>query len=142
MANPSFPRVLALLVCDEIQPREDDARVHDLFGVRAEIRASSFPHEHSTFGVYAQVSGRDGSVPGHLEIIQVNEEGPLLITPEQEVQLAGPLVAIPAVWWIESCTFPVPVLYYVQLYFGTKLVSERLLVLSETHGVSDGNGQA
>jgi hypothetical protein len=119
----TFPRVLVMVVCDDIQPREE--RVYDLFGVRTEIRASTFPHVQTIFSVYGQVSGHEGTVSCHLEIIQAGEEHPLQITPEQEVHLAGPLVPMPLQWWIESCTFPAPGLYYIQIYFGTRLAGER-----------------
>ncbi len=81
---PTFPRVQAMVVCDEIHEHEWEDAV-DLLGVRAAISPARFPHVQAQLGVYAQVSGRPGSVSCHLVIIEADAEEPLVITPEQDV---------------------------------------------------------
>jgi hypothetical protein len=139
MASPTFPRIHAVVVCDEVQQRLGEAGVYDLIGVRTEIRAPVFPHVQPLFCVYAQVAGRQGVVSCRVEVVRSGSEEVGQEAPEQEVALEGPLTIIPVLWRIESCTFPQPGLYYIQVYFGSRLGSERLLVLSQ--GGDPGNGR-
>jgi hypothetical protein len=46
MASPTFPRVHAMVMCDEARPRLGEPKAHDLIGVRTEIEASNFPDVH------------------------------------------------------------------------------------------------
>jgi hypothetical protein len=79
-----------------------------------------------------------GSSPCRLALVQAGAEGELLSTPERQVQFYGPLHVVAVVWRIRSCSFPLPGLYYAQVYFEEKLANERLLVLSEEAVPSDG----
>jgi hypothetical protein len=139
MANgPVFPRVHAMVLCDEIERTEEQGEVYNLTGVRTEIRASAFPYVHPQLCVYLQATGHEGIAPCRLALVQAGADGELLSTPERQVQFYGPLVVVALGWWIDHCSFPQSGLYYVQLYFGDKLANERLLVLSEGTGGSNG----
>ena len=48
------------------------------------------------------------------------------------------LEVVPVSWRIESCDFPEAGLYYVQVYFGSKLANERILVLEEDTVTTNG----
>jgi hypothetical protein len=134
--SPATPRVHVLVVCDDIDPVDEN--VFHLTGVRTHIRPDAFPYTHPSLCVYLQVAGHEGEASCHVELVPAGEGPPLLITPQQDVPLYGPLELV-SVWWrIRNCTFLRPGLYYVQVYFGSKLASERLLVISESGGSADG----
>jgi hypothetical protein len=136
--GPALPRVHALIVCDELEPEEED-RVFNLAGVRTEIRALHFPYRCPQFCVYLQVAAHHGTAPCHLVVVDAGNNVEVLSVPELLVNFEGPLTIIPLWWRIRDCWFPHPGLYYVQVYFGSRLANERLLVLSQ-NGVSS-NGQ-
>jgi hypothetical protein len=139
MANgPVFPRVHAMVLCDGIARADEGEEVYNLTGVRTQIRAGSFPYSHPQLCVYMQATGHEGVVPCRLALVQAGAEGELLSTPERQVQFYGPLHVVAVVWRIRSCSFPLPGLYYAQVYFEEKLANERLLVLSEEAVPSDG----
>jgi hypothetical protein len=45
--------------------------------------------------------------------------------------LFGPLAPVALYWRLEDCVFPEAGVYWVQVFFEQKQLSERLLVLSE-----------
>src|SRR4051812_21102989 len=90
--TPTFPRVQAMVVCDDIQEREEEQGVHDLSGVRGVIQAEEFPHVQPLLCVYAQVTGHPGVVSCRVEITQAGTDELVHITPEYGVRLDGPLV--------------------------------------------------
>ena len=140
MANgPVFPRVHAMIVCDRVARADQEGKVHNLTGARTEIRASSFPYSHPQLWVYLQSTGHSGVTSYRLALTAAGADAELLSTAEHEVEFHGPLEVIVLARRIRNCTFPRPGLYYVQAYFGDKLVNERLLVLSE--GTVLGNGE-
>ena len=131
-----FPRVHALLVCDEIQQISGQPSVFNLLGVRVKIRARHFPHLQPLLRVYMQMSGRQGTASCHVKVVEAATDSTLSETAEQQVPLEGPLRLIPVRWRIRRCSFPQPGLYYVQAYCGQQLLQERMLVLayaSEAH---------
>jgi hypothetical protein len=141
MANgPVFPRVHAMVLCDEIERSDTEEDVYNLVGVRTHIQANSFPHVHPQLCVYLQTTGHPGAVGCRLALVLAGAEGELLSTAERELQFSGPLDVVVAAWWIERCSFPRPGVYYVQVYFGEKLANERLLILSEGAGATNGRG--
>jgi hypothetical protein len=123
-----------MVVCDEIQVREEEPGVFDLVGVRGEILAADFPHVQRLLCVYAQITGHEGHATCRAQIIRAGTEEIVHSGGEIDLDLQGPLVMIPAVWWLERCTFPEPGIYYIQLYFGSRLANERFLVLSLDEG--------
>ena len=126
-----FPRVHTLVLCDEIEQASHDPDTFNLIGVRSEIKASEFPYTHPQLSIYMQVSGRQGIVHCHWEVIRADTDTVQFTTEEQEITLEGPLTLVPIRWLIEDCEFPQAGVYYVQAYFGTRLLQERLLILSE-----------
>lgn len=139
MAKATFPRVHAMVVCDEGHLRPGEPGVYDLQGVRTEIRAPLFPYVHPLFCVYVQMAGHQGTVSCRIEVVRAEQDPPVVVAPAQEVTLEGPLTIIHLLSGIERCTFPEPGLYYIQIYVGSKLLNERLLILSQ--GGVPGNGR-
>jgi hypothetical protein len=143
MANAAlFPRVHAMVLCDEIRRGSGDPNTFDLLGVRTQIEAPDFPYKHPLLRVYMQVSGRQGSARCHLAVQQADTDTPLYGSGDKEIALQGPLSIVSVVWRIKDCVFPRPGLYYVQAYFGTKLLNERLLILTDRGGMSNGRRTA
>ena len=132
-------RVHVLVVCDDIEPGEEDF-VYYLLRVRTQIEANHFPYTHPRLCVYLQVTGREGTDACRIALTRADEEEELASSPEVEVQFGGPMVLVPVWWSFDDCTFPEPGVYYVQVYFGARLAHERLLVLSESEVLGNGRG--
>jgi hypothetical protein len=143
-AKMVLPRVHALIVCDEAGPTTTNADVFDLHNVRTGIMAAAFPYTHPLLAVFVQVSGQEGKAAARLALIRADAEDDAdpVVDTEREIDLFGPLTVVQDVFWVESCVFPQPGLYYFQVYFGSKLVFERpFLLTSDNQGTSNGRQQ-
>jgi hypothetical protein len=103
-----FPRVHVMVICDEIEQTSGDPDTFNLQGVRSEIKVPGFPYTHPQLSVYMQVSGRQGRVRCHVEVIEAVTDTVLFTTDEQEIALTGPLTLMPIQWLIADCEFLAP----------------------------------
>ncbi len=133
-----LPRVHALIVCDEVEQSPDDERVFNLIGVRTAIRAPSYPYTHPGLSVYLQLSGHEGTASGNVVVVNARTDEEVFYQPTPDYAFLGPLVVLQAGVRFESCTFPEPGLYYVQVYFGQKLVHERPFRATNGEVISNG----
>ncbi len=133
-----LPRVHALIVCDEVEQSPDDETVFNLTGVRTHIRASAFPHTRPQLCVYLQLSGHEGTAVGNVVVVNARTDEEVFYKPTAEVVFQGPLVVVQAPVVFENCSFPEPGLYYVQVYFGPKLVNERPFRVTNGEVISNG----
>ncbi len=137
-----FPRVHTMVLCDEIRRGSGDPNTFDLLGVRTRIEAPGFPYIHPLLRVYMQVSGRQGNARCHLTVQPADTDSALYASGDKPIALQGPLSIVSVAWRIKDCVFPRPGLCYVQAYFGTKLLNERLLALTDRGGMSNGRQTA
>jgi hypothetical protein len=70
--------------------------------------------------------------------VEAASDEDLFSTSERAIHFYGPLQVVPIVRRIRNWSFPRPGLYYVQVYFGDKLASERLLILTQNTGTGNG----
>src|SRR5262249_4361569 len=133
-----FPRVHAMVVCDEIERVAGQDGVYNLRGVRTRIMPGQYPYVHPKLCVYMHVSGRQGNATFHLKVIAAADDAVVASTPEKRTDLEGPLVLVPVRWYIRRCRFPQPGLYYIQVELGSKLINERLVVLTTPTGLTNG----
>lgn len=138
MAKVVLPRVHVMLVCDEVEPVPEEQEVFNLFGVRKHIEAPSFPHVHPRLMVYLQMTGHAGTVTGVVVIVNARTDEEVIRAQTPAVVLRDPLSIVPVYVLIEDCEFPEPGVYYFQVYFGQKLISERLFYLTEGQGATNG----
>src|SRR5207245_2876073 len=140
--GPVFPRVHAMVLCDDLEITPGEDPVFNLFGVRTLIKADSFPYSHPHLCVYMQATGHAGTAECHVVAVHAENDSALLSTPGRQVQFLGPLTIVPVWWKIGRCSFPGPGLYYFQVYFGHRLACERLLVVSAREVLSNGEEPA
>jgi hypothetical protein len=141
MAKVVLPRVHVMVLCDEIEPSSVEEDVFDLRGARTHIVAPSFPYTHARLCVYLQMTGHEGAASGRA-IVTFGEADQATARMEEElISFHGPLAFIHVPWNFYDCTFPEPGVYYVQVFFDEKLISERALFLHQTEA-SNSNGQA
>jgi hypothetical protein len=140
MAKLVLPRVHVMVLCDAVEPSPGEEDVFDLRGVRTFLRADAFPYVHPQICIYLQVSGHEGTTSGHVTFSHAATDEQLLFQPIEELQFEGPLVLRQVPVQIVDCAFPEAGLYYVQVFFGSKLVAERPLWLLASGGFP--NGQA
>jgi hypothetical protein len=123
--GPVFARVHVLVLCDEIEQRPDEEGVFDLHGARTQVQALSFPYRPSQLCIYLQVSGHEGMASGQVVVVSEATEEEIVSAPINDIQLLGPLTAIPVGLRIRNCEFPAPGVYWFQVILNEKLVAER-----------------
>lgn len=133
-----FPRVHTMVLSDALERVAGEDGVYDLRGVRTRISPTQYPYVHPRLYVYLQVSGRPGIMAFNLKVINAATDAVMAVTPERRIELQGPLTLLPTWWRINRCRFPQPGLYYVQVEVGSKLVHERLLVLTSATESTNG----
>lgn len=138
MANLVLPRVHVMVLCDEIEASPIEEEVFDLRGVRTSIAAPAFPYVHPQLCLYLQMTGHEGTASGEVQAVRAETDDTISRQPIGPVQFLGPLVLLPLRVWLMDCAFPEPGLYYLQAYFGQKLVAERPLWLLKDEGSSNG----
>ena len=128
MASMVLPRVQAMVLCDGVEESEYEAAVYDLTGVRTVIE-SPFPAVVSQLCVFAQMSGHQGESYCHIEIEHIDANEVIFATVPQPISFETPTAAVAVVFPLANCVFPVPGLYYVQVYNEAKMIGERPLLL-------------
>jgi hypothetical protein len=140
MADGSvFARVHVLVLCDDVEEHPGEEAVFDLRGVRGHVQARSFPYTHPQLFVYLQVTGHQGSATGRVVVVSETTQEEIVDVPIDEFQLLGPLTVLHLQLQIMDCEFPVPGVYWFQVFLNEKLVAERRFFVSEASG--DTNGQ-
>jgi hypothetical protein len=140
MADGSvFARVHVLVLCDEVEELSGEEDLFNLIGVRAHVRAPSFPHIHPQLCIYLQVSGHEGEASGHLALVQEATDTEIFQVPIDTFQLSGPLQVIPRWFELRDCGFPEPGVCFFQVVLNGKLVTERRFDVVAFPG--DSNGQ-
>lgn len=129
MAKLVLPRVQAMVLCDAVEASADEGEVFHLHGVRSVIEAPSFPSTRPRLCVYLQVSGHAGEASCRVEINRAETDEVLYRTSPRGITFAGPMAVVPVVFRLRNCGFPAPGLYYVQLFYESKLIGERPLHL-------------
>jgi hypothetical protein len=142
MAKAVLPRVHALVLCDEVEPAPGEEGVYNLLGVRTQIRAATFPYVHPRLSVYLQVTGHQGTFSGTLMVVSASTDDVVFSRPIPPLELQSPLLVVSTTQRVEDCEFPGPGIYYVQVYFGAKLVFERPLHVLEIQGLPNGEESA
>ncbi len=138
MAKAVLPRVHVMVLCDEIEPSAEEAEVFDLRGVRTYIAAPAFPYAHPQLCVYLQLTGHEGTASGEIRIVLAETDDTVYRQEVGPVPFVGPLVLVPLRAWLTDCEFSDAGLYYVQVYFGQKIIAERPLWLTQSEGGSNG----
>jgi hypothetical protein len=131
-------RVHVLVLCDAIDERAGEEAVFDLRGVRTQLRAASFPCCPPQLCVYLQVSGHEGTASGQVVLVREADEEELMAVPIDDIQLWGPLFAIPVGLRIRNCEFPSPGIYWFWVILNQRLVAERRFHVLKTPGSSNG----
>jgi hypothetical protein len=142
MAKAVLPRVNALLMCDDIEPSPGEAGVYNLIGVRTRLHASAFPYVHPRLYVYLQLTGHEGEFSGTLIVVSARTDEEAFTRPIPPVELKGPLYVVRVALRVQDCEFPEPGVYYVQAYYGQKLVFERPLHVLESQVLPNGQEPA
>ena len=129
MAKLVLPRVHVMVLCDEVEPSPGEEDVYDLRGVRTFLRADRFPYVHPQLYLYLQVSGHEGTASGRVVVSHAATDEAVFFQSLDEIHFSGPLALVPANARMVDCAFPEAGLYYVQVFFGSKIVGERPLRL-------------
>jgi hypothetical protein len=140
MAKLVLPRVHVMVLCDEIEPSPTEEDVFDLRGVRTYIAAPSFPYTHPQLSVYLQVTGHKGTASGWAVVSDPETDTKIYVSQQEEIVFDGPLTFITVRWRLYDCSYPEPGVYYVQVHFDGKLISERALILFQGEATAS-NGQ-
>ena len=128
MAQLVLPRVLAMVICDDVAEAEDEAGVVHLTGVRTVIETATFPTVQSLC-VFVELSGHEGEAICHVQVESL-ETGELVTETEpHDVVFEEPSKAVPEYFRLINCVFSAPGVYFVQMYNGRKLIGERRLNL-------------
>jgi hypothetical protein len=131
MAKLVLPRVHAMVLCDGVRESEDEEGVFDLTGVRTVIETSSFPAMCPRLCVFLQASGHRGEAYLHVEIEQPGTDDVLHSTKQKVIFFEDPASVTPVLFRMRNCVFPVEGLYYVQVFHDSKLIGERVLLLTK-----------
>jgi hypothetical protein len=131
MAKAALPRVHVLVICDEIEERFDEVEGFNLLFVRSHILAPAFPYLHPQLIVYLQVTGHPRVTRCRSVLLRAETDEELYRTPEDAVELRGPLEFHHLHFSFPDCEFPEAGIYYVQVYFDDVLCGERALILLE-----------
>ena len=123
-----LPRVLAMIMCDDVVEADEEADVFHLTGARTVIEASSLPTVHS-FCVFVQMSGHQGEASCHVIIVSSESADVIGEADSQMIAFEDPRIAVSAVFHIASCVFATPGLCYVEIYHERKLIGERRLYI-------------
>lgn len=129
MARPVLPRVHVLVICDDIEDRWEGDSLHDLLGGPNPPHFPDFPYSCPQLCVYAQATGHEGTAWCRVVVIRSTNDEVVIETAEEEVPFTGPMDFIEIRYWITDCTFPLPGVYYIQVFFDGKLRAERALEL-------------
>jgi len=141
MAKLVLPRVHVMVLCDQIEPSPAEGDVFDLRGVRTFIAAPAFPYTQPQLCVYLQMTGHEGTAAGRAVIVDPETDLNLEETGQDVIEFRGPLEFVHVPWKVNDCTFREPGIYYVQVFFDGKLISERPLLVQQGEAVT-GNGRA
>jgi hypothetical protein len=126
MANLVLPRVLALILCDDVVESDEEVGVFHLTGVRTFIDAPSLPTVHSLC-VFVQMTGHEGEVDCRVEI-ECAETGEMIGEADtQTIAFEHPTIAVAVLFRFPSCVFATAGLYFLQMYHEGKQIGERRL---------------
>jgi hypothetical protein len=126
MAQLVLPRVLAMVMCDDVVEADDEIGVFNLTGVRTAVEASSFPAVHS-LRIFVQMSGHKGEASCYVVIEDSESHEIIDKTALQAIDFENPILVVPVVFEFLHCVFPQPGVYYVEIYEESKLIGERRL---------------
>lgn len=126
MAKMVLPRVLAMIMCDDVVEAEDEIGIFHLTGVRTAVEAPPLPTVHS-FCVFVQMSGHQGEASCHVIIVSSESAEVIGEADSQMIAFEDPRIAVSVVFHLDSCVFTVPGLYYVEIYHERKVIGERRL---------------
>src|SRR5258707_10287452 len=125
MTKLVLPRVQAMVLCDAIEESTEESGTFHLTSVRSQIAPITFPCFWPRLCVYLQMSGYKGNASCRLEINRAETEEVLYRTSPRVISFEGPMSVVPVVFRLRNCGFPAPGVYYVQVYYESKLIGER-----------------
>lgn len=126
MAELVLPRVLAMVLCDDVVEADEEIGVFHLTGVRTVIDAGSFPTIHSLC-VFVQMTGHNGEADCRAQI-ECAETGDVIGEADaQTIAFEHPTIAVPVLFRFPSCVFATPGLYFVEMFHENKQIGKRRL---------------
>ena len=131
MSKRVLPRVQAMVVCDALKEVEDESDVFHLHGVRNVLDVPSFPALRPRIGVLAHLSGHPGRAVIRLVINRLGTDEIIYEASPRDVAFLGPTSVVAVAFRARNCVFPMPGVYYIQLFHETKLIGERPLEVRE-----------
>lgn len=126
-----WPRVQAMVLCDEIEESDQDSDAVNLHGVRSVITSPVFPLVWPHLCAFVQMSGHQGEAQCHVEVESVASDKVIADTEPMSISFDSPTIVTPVQFRLHNCLFRVPGVYYVQVYCEEKLIGERPLLLEE-----------
>jgi hypothetical protein len=130
MASMVLPRVLAMILCDDVIESDQEGDVFHLTGVRTATNAPSFPTIHSLC-VFVQITGHEGEADCHVQIECAATGEVIGEADAQTVVFENPTIVVPVLYRFPSCVFATPGLYFVEMYHDSKQIGERRLDVCE-----------
>ena len=129
-AMPIVPVAKSLYICD-YHIGFDDGKV-DLYGIFNAIRPpEGFPHHLTRFCLFAQLCGGLGEIPFYFDIRHAQSGELVHTTLTNRLIFSDRITVVQLVMEIESCPFPRPGLYFIELFCDNTWVCDVPLKLLE-----------
>jgi hypothetical protein len=124
-----IPTAKALYLCEETDVEGGQVNLYALFNT---IHATEFPHTHTSFCVFAQLSGGLGEMPVHYDIIRARDELVVYVSDTHRLRFDHRTQLIQLAVTFEGIPFDEAGVYFVQLFCDNVLVADVTLELRET----------
>ncbi len=126
--DPRIPYSLAMVVCDAIYVDPQSGK-RSITGVFSQIHSAiAFPITLHAMAVYVALSEWIGTHTLALQLVDMTEEAAPLFRMEAELDYNDPLEVVEIDFRLGGVTFPAPGKYRLQLFAGTSILHERLLI--------------
>jgi hypothetical protein len=126
MASPPRPVVRSLILCEEVVPDAANPNRVSLMHVISAIgpvAGATYPVIRPRLGVFAQLTACRGQGPIWVELRQADTDRVVFRSRSQSVRFPDdPLAVNGATIRLRNLVFPVPGLYWVQLWFDNTVI--------------------
>ena len=129
MSRPIIPVLQSIYICDDVIQEPRKQRIH-LIGLFDEVRLpdeSSFPYQRPQLCVFVRMNDAVRSVPVRVEVVRSDTSEIVFETQERPVHFPDRNTVVSVCFRIQNCEFPVPGVYYIQLYCVGEWVQDKAL---------------
>jgi len=127
------PRILYLILCNDVRPDPKDLHRLNIFGLLLSIRSRAtppFPAVRSLFSVLVILTGGQGSGELRVRVVQDQTGRTIFSTRPRLVRFLGdPAEVLGMRFSIQNCSFPEAGLYWVEVVYEGRALARQQLAL-------------